>query len=1249
MVWLAALGAAVALGAEWMRAPGWVLAGGVLLLGLTAAWAAVRTEGPAVTRAAVLAGAAVVLLLGALLGRATWRITRIASDWPAVRSEMTARAARRLGSEITAAVARARDLSDAAVAARGLPADAAFDRLARLAAGGGPAHGVVLFDGQGRPTAWAGTQRVVLGPDGPALSVVTTPFYLWLVARRQVNDGAAAATVLLARSLGVPLAGEAVTEHFLDETGVSLRFLPPGALPPDSAVIDFVGPDGDTLFAVQTSAPEQGAARGEALAAALRTVPLLAALVIVLAVVGAVRLGFGLPLVGLNAAVAAIVVARAPLATAFGADSVFSPTTYFRGLLGPFSASAGALALTGLVVAYLALALWRRGVRPRWWTYGAALLLVAVAPYLLQDLAGGITPPVDGASTTLWMTWQIAVVLAASAVVLIGAALVRGAQPPLHGGVWPWVAGALALALGAAGLWLWQPGAAWPDWYPYLWLPALFIAIKPMPLRGTLSTIAVVSGTAAALLTWRATTDAQLTLATRDAESLGATADPVAIALTERATLQFGTGPLPATPGDLYVLYRRSALDGQEYPITMALWTGEGERLVTLDLAEVDLPAAIVQSLARQASEEQQPVGASYLRVPGVHLAAAVPLADGRVLTIGVGPRTRLVPPTRVGLFLSGGSAAEAPYRLAMSPPESDRRPPGPTVTWRREGWTLFGERVVALPGGNRHAYVQIDLHGPAALLQRGFLVLLFDIAVLALLWIGIELAGGRLAPALRAKWPRAYRSLRMRLTASLALFFVVPTVAIAAWGYERLGDEFRRSRELLLRQTLRDASGVLLSDTRDAGTALSAVARRVDADLVLSQGGRLAATSAPVLADLGLMDVLVPAAAFRRLAYGDELELTLPQAASPGDVLAGYRVVRPGPAADAVVLGAVELLSDPSLRRREQDLGIATLVAAALGVLAAVVLSGIAARTVARPIQDLREAALAIGAGEGAGSRLERLPGELEPVYAALQQAAADVERSQRAERVLAWGEMARQVAHEIKNPLTPIRLGIQHLLRVHRERPADLGATLDVSGQRLLAEIDRLDGIARTFSRFALPAPEGPALEPVDVAAAVGEVINLYRLGESPLQWRLTTEGAPLALARRGELVEVLVNLFENARDAGAHAVEVAVSTDARTHGRTDAPTEGEGGPPEGAAPAVRIVVSDDGRGIPPDVQPRVFEPRFSTTSSGSGLGLAIVKRLVDGWGASIALESAVGRGTTVTMRLRVPAAESAGDGSA
>ena len=1015
LVWLAALGAAVVLAAEWMRAPGWVLAGGVPLLAVSAALAVARTACTRALRGVLSAGAVAVALLGVALVRTTWHLSRIESDWGAVRAEMTARAARRLEAEMGRAVELARSLADGAAAARGLAPEAAFDQLARLGRGGGPAHGVVLIDASGRPAAWAGTQRVAVGPEGPALSVVTTPFYLWLVARRQVSGATGVGTVLAARSLGVPLTGEALTERFVARTGVSLRFLAPGALPPDSAVVDFVGPDGDTLISVQPMAPEAGTVRLDVLGHGQGAAAAIAALVLVASVVGSVRLGLGLPFAALNAVVAAVFVARAPLGAAFGAGSVVAPDSYSRELLGPFSGSAGALAITGLVIAHLALGLWRRGLRPGWWSYVVAALLVAVAPYLLQDLVRGIDPPAGGVSTALWMTWQVALALMASAIVLLGAAVVRGAPLPEHGGAWPWVAVAMAAALAAAGLWLWQPVTAWPPWYPYLWLPALLIAVKPMPLRATLATVAVVSGTAAALLTWGEANDARVAAATRDAEALGESVDVSAVAAVQRAVREFAAAQLPATAGDLYVLYRRSALDGQGYPVAMALWTGEGERLASLDLAELDLPAGIVQGLVRQAATERQPVGASYVRVPGVHLAAAVPLADGRVLSLAMGPRSRLVTTARVARFLGAGADMDPPYRLALSPPLSGPGEPTARVRWRRDGWTLRGERRVELPGGARRLHAEVDLRGASALLQRGLLVLVFDVAVLGLLWLGIEMVGGRLAPACRRRWPQLRRSIRARLTAFLALFFVVPTVGIAAWGYERFADEFQRSRELLLRQTLRDASGVLLSDPRDPASAVLGVALRVDADLALSEGGRLVAASAPVLTDLGLVDVLMPPAAFRSLVFGNALDVTLRQEASPGDVLAGYRLVRPGSASEAAALGTVELLSDNSLRRREQDLGIGTLVAAVLGIMAAVVLSGIAARGLARPIQQLRRAALAVGTGEMAAAPADRLPGELEPVYAALKQAAADVERNQRAERVLAWGEMARQVAHEI------------------------------------------------------------------------------------------------------------------------------------------------------------------------------------------------------------------------------------------
>jgi two-component system nitrogen regulation sensor histidine kinase NtrY len=221
------------------------------------------------------------------------------------------------------------------------------------------------------------------------------------------------------------------------------------------------------------------------------------------------------------------------------------------------------------------------------------------------------------------------------------------------------------------------------------------------------------------------------------------------------------------------------------------------------------------------------------------------------------------------------------------------------------------------------------------------------------------------------------------------------------------------------------------------------------------------------------------------------------------------------------------------------------------------------------------------------------------------------DVTDLSRAERVLAWGEMARQVAHEIKNPLTPMRLGMQHLRRVYRDRRSDFDQTLEETAQRMLAEIDRLDTIARAFSRFGAPAGDDQPLDRIDLGVAVGEVVQLYRLAEEGCDVELVTEPLAFGAARPDEVKEVVVNLLENARNAGARRVQVRV------------------GPR-------RIRVSDDGSGIEPDLLPRIFEPKFSTTTSGSGLGLAIVKRLVESWDGRIEVESEVGGGTTITVNL-------------
>ncbi len=226
------------------------------------------------------------------------------------------------------------------------------------------------------------------------------------------------------------------------------------------------------------------------------------------------------------------------------------------------------------------------------------------------------------------------------------------------------------------------------------------------------------------------------------------------------------------------------------------------------------------------------------------------------------------------------------------------------------------------------------------------------------------------------------------------------------------------------------------------------------------------------------------------------------------------------------------------------------------------------------------------------------------------------DVTDELRAERVLAWGQMARQVAHEVKNPLTPIKLSVQHVRRAWEDGHPDFEAILIRNADAMLAEIERLAAIAQSFSRFGAPGENVAPLAEVSVPDVVDEVMALYGGSAARVRFDQDVErGLPTVVARASELKEVLVNLLENARLAGGERVLI----EAR---------RGEG--------TVIVSVVDDGSGIPEHVLPRIFEPQFSTRSTGTGLGLAIVQRLVRSWGGGVEVESVHGEGTRVSVTL-------------
>jgi two-component system nitrogen regulation sensor histidine kinase NtrY len=260
---------------------------------------------------------------------------------------------------------------------------------------------------------------------------------------------------------------------------------------------------------------------------------------------------------------------------------------------------------------------------------------------------------------------------------------------------------------------------------------------------------------------------------------------------------------------------------------------------------------------------------------------------------------------------------------------------------------------------------------------------------------------------------------------------------------------------------------------------------------------------------------------------------------------------------------------------------------------------------------------------------RLRRLRGETEMGGAVV--VLEDVTTEMRSARVLAWGEMARQVAHEIKNPLTPIKLSVQHLRRAHADGRPDFEQILNRNVEAILGEIDRLGEIARAFARFGAPAQAAGGLEAVSLGRVAEETLALYRGTDDGIAYRVEAAAdTPEAFARVGELKEVLVNLLENARAALPDGGEIRITA-----------------APAGGGAWAMLNVEDSGEGIPAELLPRVFEPQFSTRSSGTGLGLAIVRRLVESWGGEVTVDSEPGRGTTVHLRLRAATGEESAAG--
>jgi len=311
----------------------------------------------------------------------------------------------------------------------------------------------------------------------------------------------------------------------------------------------------------------------------------------------------------------------------------------------------------------------------------------------------------------------------------------------------------------------------------------------------------------------------------------------------------------------------------------------------------------------------------------------------------------------------------------------------------------------------------------------------------------------------------------------------------------------------------------------------------------------------------------------------------------------------------------------------------------AAAGVIALIVLTGAASRVaghlsrqLSRPLDELIRwtelvahsqslppptVSVAATKGSAPGAITSRVRGapEFEKLRQSMRAMATEIEDGRKrmieAERLQAFRESARRVAHELKNPLTPIRFAIEKL---KRESPYDMTDTIQV----LVTESQRLERMAASFAQFGR-LPEGPSSE-VDIAELAAYTARSTVPESMRLEMRITP-GTPLVLGNHAAIAGALSNVILNAVDASTPGAVIRV----------------EVGPAELAGrKAVKVAVGDSGCGVPADQLDRIWEPYFTNKAGGTGLGLAIARQAIWAQDGTVEARSTLGSGTEITFTL-------------
>ncbi len=400
-------------------------------------------------------------------------------------------------------------------------------------------------------------------------------------------------------------------------------------------------------------------------------------------------------------------------------------------------------------------------------------------------------------------------------------------------------------------------------------------------------------------------------------------------------------------------------------------------------------------------------------------------------------------------------------------------------------------------------------------------------------------------------------------------------------------------------------------------------ISQVIDQDVNIFDGPRLIATSKRDLFASGLLPTRTTDEVYRAIVLerlpsfvGEDSLGNLSYLVAAAPVRAGER---------DVILTVPLGLRQQEIERQIIDLDRGIQLGALIFIFLGAGIGLYMAERIADPVKRLTRATRQIAEGNFDARLVVRSADELQRLIEAFNRMAAELKVQQskleRTHRLEAWAEMARQVAHEIKNPLTPVQLSAEHLLRVHADRGSPLTPVVENCVDSILKQVRLLRQIASEFSSFA--SSPSVHLTKTDLKSFLREVLEPY-LADWQDKIKVSVdlcESLPIVLIDRILIARALTNIVENA----LHAMQTKGSLDVTANY-------------EAKDNAVRLRMVDTGMGLDEESLARVFEPYFSTKATGTGLGMTIAKRNVELSGGRIHIDSEKGTGTTVSILLPI-----------